>query len=319
MSKIGLISNAKSTRNIASMQGVHEVLSMHPDVMHMVFHDIRELRVAMDAMAALDVTHLVISGGDGTVQAFVNHLIQDRPFQRMPMLSLLSGGMTNVVALDVGVPGRPAPALKRLIERVKAGDVGTAAERSMIALSLDGGKTQTYGFLGGAVGFYQGTMLSRHKVHKVGLRQSLAADATILLSLLSLLYYGPGDRSGFKGERIKIAYDQDSPHERDIFLMLMTTLHRLVPGVMPFWGDGEKRIRYTQIDHPPRRILCAVWPALRGRARPWMEAAGYHSGSLNRLFMNLQTPFVMDGEVFKPDPEYGVLISAGPAIRFHRF
>ncbi|MET1025732.1 MAG: diacylglycerol kinase family protein [Dongiaceae bacterium] len=319
MNKIGLISNAKSTRNIASMQGVHDVLSVHPDVTHMIFHDIRELRVAMDAMAAQDVTHLVISGGDGTVQASVNHLVKDQPFRKAPILSLISGGMTNVVALDVGVPGRPAPALKRLIERVKAGDVGTAAERSLIALSLDGGKTQTYGFLAGAVGFYQGTLLSRRKVHRMGLRQSLAANATILLSLLSLLYYGPGDRSGFRGERIKIAYDQDSPHERDIFLLLMTTLHRLIPGVMPFWGDAEKRIRFTQVDHPPRRLLCAVWPALRGRASPWMEEAGYHSGSLNRLFMNLQSPLVMDGELFKPDPEHGILISAGPAIQFHRF
>jgi hypothetical protein len=60
-------------------------------------------------------------------------------------------------------------------------------------------------------------------------------------------------------------------------------------------------------------------PVLRGKARPWFESAGYHSGSLDHLALTLRTPFVMDGELFTPDPIHGLQVSAGPAIRFHRF
>ncbi|MDY0883139.1 diacylglycerol kinase family protein [Dongia soli] len=319
MTRIGLISNARSTRNLESIADVHDLLEAHPDVMHLVFHNIHELSDALDEMAAQSVTHLAISGGDGTVQAAVNHLIKDKPFAQMPKISLISGGMTNVIAIDVGMPGKPARALKQLIERVKAGDAGTSLDRSLIALSLDGGTTQTYGFFGGAVSFYQGTMLSQKGRQNGEEHRSLAANATILLSLLRVLWYGPGPRSGFHGERITIAKDDGERREQDVFLLLLTTLHRLLPGVMPFWGDASKTIRYTLMDHPPQRFLCAVWPMLRGRARPWFEDAGYHSGSLNHLALMLSTPFVMDGELFTPNPGNGLQISAGPAIRFHRF
>ncbi|TXH34783.1 MAG: hypothetical protein E6Q98_18035 [Rhodospirillaceae bacterium] len=319
MTRIGLISNARSTRNLASMADVHDVLEAHQDVMHLVFHNITELSDALDEMAAQSVTHLAISGGDGTVQAAVNHLIKDKPFAEMPKLSLISGGMTNVIALDVGMPGKPAKALKQMIERVKAGDTGTCLDRKLIALSLDGGTTQTYGFFGGAVSFYQGTMLSQKGRHNGDEGRSLTANPTILLSLLRVLWYGPGARSGFHGERITMTRDNGEPCEQDVLLLLLTTLHRLLPGVMPFWGDACKTIRYTLMDHPPQRFLCAVWPMLRGKARPWFDAAGYHSGSLDHLALTLSTPFVMDGELFTPNQMHGLQISAGPAIRFHRF
>jgi hypothetical protein len=217
------------------------------------------------------------------------------------------------------MPGKPAQALKRMIERVKGGHNGTSMKRSLMALSLDGGLTETYGFFGGAVSFYQGTMLSQKGVQRGEERRSLAANATILLSLLRVLWYGPGARSGFDGERVTIAKDDGETREQDIFMLLLTTLHRLLPGVMPFWGDASKTIRYTLMDYPPQRFLCAAWPVLRGKARPWFEAAGYHSGSLDHLALTLRTPFVMDGELFAPDPIHGLQISAGPAIRFHRF
>ncbi len=319
MTRIGILSNARSTRNKTSMQGINEVLARHADVKHLLFHEIGELSTALQKMAAENITHLVISGGDGTVQAAINCLVKERPFATMPALSLIPSGMTNVIAMDVGVRGKPAQALQRVIERIKAGDPGTSLDRSLIGVSFDGGKSKTYGFLAGAVAFYQGTMLSRQKVHKVGMRQALAANITILLSFLRLLRHGPGPRSGFTGERLKVGRTESTAQEREIFLVLLTTLHRLLPGVMPFWGDCSKPVRYTLVDHPPARLCRAILPVVFGRPRPWMDTMGYQSGSLDDLYLTLRTPFVMDGELFMPDPVEGVRISAGPVIRFHRF
>lgn len=319
MTGIGVISNAKSTRNGTSMRAVHEVLSSHPEIPHLVFHEINELRSALRELASRNITHLVVSGGDGTVQATINDLLQDRPFAILPSVSLIAGGMTNIIARDVGMAGKPAATLRRLIERVKNGDKGDLLERRVIGLSLDGGVTRTYGFVGGAVGFYQGTMLSRQYAHRVGLRQMLAANLTIMQSVMRLLCHGPGPRSGFTGERTTISLDGDAPVRRSIILLLLTTLKQLTPGIKPFWGFHGKSIKYTLVDHPPKRFARAIIPALRGRSVPWMEEAGYHSGSFDRLQMTLQSPFVMDGELFMPQDGRAIDIVSGPTIPFHRF
>jgi hypothetical protein len=319
MTGIGVISNAKSTRNVTSMHGVHEVLAEHPEIPHLVFHEMAGLRSGLRDLAARGITHLVISGGDGTVQASVNDLLQDRPFATLPSISLIAGGMTNVIARDVGILGKPAPALRRLIERVKNGDPGEPQERHVMGLSLDGGRTTTYGFVGGAIGFYQGTMLSRQHAHRIGLRQMMAANATIFQSLARLVCFGPGPRSGFTGENVVLGIDGASPKQQAIFMLLLTTLGQLTPGVMPFWGDQTSAIKYTLVDDPPKRFFRAIWPAIRGRCLPWMADAGYHSGSLNQLRMTLRSPFVMDGELFMPQNHQTIDITAGPAIPFHRF
>lgn len=319
MTGIGVISNAKSARNVASMQGVHEVLACHPEIPHLVFHKIGHLRSGLRDLASRGITHLVISGGDGTVQASINDLLLDRPFPVLPSVSLIAGGMTNVIARDAGLAGKPATALHRLIEKIKGGQRGELIERRAIRLSVDGGQTQTYGFVGGAVGFYQGTMLSRHFAHRIGLRQMLAANATVMQSIWRLLRYGPGPRSGFTEERTVISIDGAESERREVILLLFTTLQQLTPGVKPFWGDQSKGVKYTLVDHPPKRFLRAIVPALRGHGLPWMAEAGYHSGSFNELRMTLRSPVVMDGELFMPQDHRTIDVTAGPAIPFYRF
>ena len=318
MTKIGVLSNLRSARNKSSMRGVHDVLAAHPDIPHLAFTKMDQLRCGLRDLAAAGVTHLVISGGDGTVQAGINHLLQDLPFATLPSISLIAGGMTNVIARDVGAPGKPAPALRRIIERIKSGNAGENLQRRVIGLSRDSGSSRTYGFVGGAIGFYQGTVLSRKHAHRVGLSQTVAANATVIQSLFRLLYYGPGPKSGFDGEKMMMSIDGGPAEPRDLSIMLFTTLTQLTPAVKPFWGNQDRGVKYMLLDHPPQCFLRAIVPTLRGRAKPWMEAAGYHSATCDHLEMTLQSPFVMDGEIFPPQGGR-TIITAGPAIPFVRY
>ncbi|MHB0679667.1 diacylglycerol kinase, partial [Roseomonas mucosa] len=59
----------------------------------------------------------------------------------------------------------------------------------------------------------------------------------------------------------------------------------------------------------------AVWAARQGRQRPWMPAAGYASGRAGRLALRLDTPFVLDGEVFEPGPQ-GLVLTAPATATF---
>ncbi len=83
-----------------------------------------------------------------------------------------------------------------------------------------------------------------------------------------------------------------------------------------FWNADGKPLRYLDVDAPPPRLGSALLPALRGRPTPWMKAAGYRSGSAERISLRLSEPFILDGEAFEPGPDGKVSIGAGPAVEF---
>lgn len=301
------------------MRDFYALLARHPQVLHRSFQEISELGDCLRFMAENNVSNLVISGGDGTVQATVSQLINGSPFLRQPKLSLLSAGMTNVIARDVGLRDLPAVGLRRLVERVEAGEAGEMIERSVLSLDLGDDGPAIHGFLMGAIAFYQGTLRGRKDIHKLGAQQGLAAKLSIAWSVLRVLWQGPNAESGFGGEKVVLAVDNETATERDLFIILGTTLECLLPGVMPFWGEGNGAMKLTMIDHPPRKFARAVLPVLRGRPTTWMPEAGYHGRRADRIYIEMKTPVVMDGEIFETDGGQGVSISAGPKIQFHRY
>ncbi len=319
MIRIGVISNARSKRNKVSMRDFYALLARHPQVLHRSFQEISELSDCLRYMAENNVSHLVISGGDGTVQAAVSQLINGSPFVRQPKLSLLSAGMTNVIARDVGLRDLPAIGLRQLVERVEAGEAGELIERSVLSLDLGDDGPAIHGFLMGAIAFYQGTLRGRRDIHKLGAQQGLAAKLSIAWSVIRVLWQGPNAKSGFGGERVVLAVDDEAALEQNLFIILGTTLESLLPGVMPFWGEGRGAIKLTTIDHPPKKFARAVLPILRGRPTPWMSEAGYRGRRADRIYIEMKTPIVMDGEIFETDGGQAVGISAGPKVRFHRY
>jgi diacylglycerol kinase (ATP) len=317
--KIGVVSNAHSGRNKAALGEIQQLLHDHPHVRHMAFHDIADLAACLREMAEVEVTHLVVSGGDGTVQATVSHLLNDRPFAQMPKVSLLSAGKTNCIAADIGIGGPPASSLKRLIERVEAGEAGERIERPVLTLDLGDDGPAIHGFLLGAIAFYQGTIQFRPKVTGLGLQPGLQSLVGILLSVWRTLRYGPGPKSGFYGERVNVTLDGQSAASQELFLLVATTLTQILPGIRPFWGKGAGRMQLTTIAHPPRRLAWAIWPALRGRPRRWMEPAGYRSHRVERLEVEMNSPVVFDGEIFETDGGSGIKVSVGPTMAFYRY
>ena len=319
MTRIGILSNAHSRRNRSALAAVDRMLREFPDVRHRSFNDIEAMPEAMAALAADSVDHLIINGGDGTVQAVLGELLDRSPFPTRPRVTLIGGGMTNVIAHDVGMPSSPEEALQRVLKCAGNGHAGEVLQRTTIAVKCSGENRTEYGFLAGAVGFYQGTKLTRRDMHGVGFRQSLAAKAGIVWSVVRLLLHGEGERAGLRGERVGIGLNGAPPREAPYLFILATTLERLLPGVMPFWGHDHGAIRLTTIASPAQRFGRAAMSVVRGRPRPWMHHAGYASTRADRISLRLTSPIVVDGEVFDPGPHGHVELSAGPAVEFHRY
>jgi hypothetical protein len=319
MTRIGILSNAHSRRNQTAMPAIERMLGEAPGAVHRSFRHIEAMPQAVAELAGAGVEHLIINGGDGTTQAVLGELLDRSPFATLPRVTLIGGGMTNVIAHDVGIPDPPVEALRRVLRRAGNGEAGEVVRRATIAVRRSGETRTEYGFFAGAVAFYQGTRLTRRDVHRVGFRQSFATKAGILWSVVRLLLHGEGERSGLHGERVAIGLNGSPPQEAPYLLILATTLDRMLPGVMPFWGHDHGAIKLTTVASPAPRFGRAAIPVVRGRPRPWMRTAGYASTRADRISLRLTTPIVLDGEVLEPGPHGHVDLSAGPAIAFHRY
>jgi 6-phosphofructokinase len=319
MSVVGVLSNVHSRRNSRSMGDVHAVVSAFTGVRHVAIHRFSAMPDGLAALARQGVDHLVISGGDGTVHAVVTELINRSPFARLPRLSILAGGTTNVIARDVASLQPPAWALKRLLEQSANGDPGEIVERRTIGLKRGCDNAAIYGFVTGALGFYRGTVLMRRRGNVASASRRFFGGLSVFWTLGRVARHGFGQKSGFVSERVRVGFDDQPEQDEELYLFLATTLETLVPGLMPFWGEGEGDMRITTIGVPGARFLEAVWSIARGQPKPWMPGAGYRSVRAQRARVSLSSPFVMDGEVFEPGPDGLIELSSGPSVAFTRY
>ncbi|HYE52446.1 MAG TPA: diacylglycerol kinase, partial [Azospirillaceae bacterium] len=60
----------------------------------------------------------------------------------------------------------------------------------------------------------------------------------------------------------------------------------------------------------------ALLPVMRGRPRPWMLESGYASGTAGIIEMELEQPFIIDGEVYEPGPGGRIRLTAPRTVDF---
>jgi hypothetical protein len=334
--RIGVISNPRSRRNRhRGLGAVRAVVARHPRVLHAELDGVGGIPAVLREFAGREVELVVVNGGDGTIQATLTALFNGGTFERPPLLSVIPAGGANLIARDVGCPGRsPGEALARLIDLVLAGDRGhrggiTRIARPTLSVMRGADRRLVYGMFFGAGAFYEGTRLAREELRPRGIGEPLAAGLALGLCIArALLPRRPAtvERSSdslLRGEPMTIAVDGTVAvgPDRRYALVLATTLDRLMLGLRPFWGTGDGRIRYTLIEAPPRRLGRALFPILRGRPRPWMAGSGYISGVANGLVLAMRrpTPMVLDGETLSP-PSGGapVVLASDRSVVFLR-
>ncbi|HEX2580453.1 MAG TPA: acylglycerol kinase family protein [Dongiaceae bacterium] len=313
MARIGLICNPRSQRNSKGIGEILEIARRHDVVLHLVEPHRPSDRAIAD-FAARGIDHLVVNGGDGTVQTIVTAMLRQEGWR--PPVTLLAGGMTNVIARDVGMNRRPITALRRILPLLSDGHKGEGIPRRTLEVTPRHG-APFHGFLFGGIDFYTATMLGRADVHRLGVAQSVAVNLSILWSLILATLHPTGENAPFKGEELVLSWNDGERETGRVMLAMATTLTRLLPGVMPFWGEGSGEVRTTLVAHPPRRLWRAILPMIRGRPRPWMAAHGYRSRNVDRLFLSTRLPFILDGEAMPASD--GLTLSSGPYVEFARF
>jgi diacylglycerol kinase (ATP) len=319
MRRVGVVSNPGSRRNRAGLEAMRAMLARHPEALHAEARRVEDLEAIFREFARREVDLVVVNGGDGTVHSALTAICNSCAFEQMPAIGVLPTGMTNLIAQDVGLVGRPEPALARLIERVGAGGQVTRIKRRLLSLTTAENRPPLYGMFFGTAAFHQAVQMARRQVHPTGARGSVAFAMSLTLAIWRALS-GRASEPGplFQGQSMTIDLDGVRQSGERYFLVLATTLGRLILGLMPFWGNGRGHIRYTSVAYPPVGLGRALLPALRGKPRPWMSERGYVSRVVDDIAIATGDPLVIDGEFVTPEPDVPVLLRCDREVVFVR-
>jgi hypothetical protein len=315
MMRVGVIGNPRSRHNRTG--AFDEAMAEFRDLPHAQPRTPEELTDTLADFCRREVRVIAVSGGDGTLREVLTALPRAYGGEQ-PDIALLPAGKINLAARVVsrigGRIGDGRAGLRRLLDAARSRTLSRVEWPVLDIAWRDAPERRVRGFLFGAAGFAAGTRLAYSHVHKAGFNDATAVALSIAGTMGSVLF-GRRRRALLAGEEMRVGVNGAMARGGRHFLTMAITLDRLVLDLTPFWGEGSGPIRWLDIPAPPKRLMAAVLPTLRGRPRPWMIEAGYASGRAHELAVELAHPFVVDGELFEPGPG-GILLSADRRIGF---
>lgn len=314
--RIGVVTNPDARRNRTD-HVLWRALQSRPEIPRIAYRGDDDLAGGLAEMARAGVTDIVVDGGDGTVVAVVSAALRVAEFARLPRLAVVPSGMTNLIADEMGVAVPRREVIDRLLATSAAALDAATVTHAPMRIERGAGLPDLHGFLLGGAAFHRGTLLSWERVHPLGATQHAAAGLGILANIWRAAF--GADRKAFlAGDPIRVEVDgAPMPSDRQ-FLVLLSTLDRLVLRLHPFWGDGNGGIRWLSVSAPPQRLLRALPRVLLGRPARWMEDAGYRSGRASRIRLVTSRPVVLDGEIIEPGPAGAFEITIERPFRFLR-
>ena len=312
--RIALLSNPKSTGNLAQLPRIREYCADHPDIFHYEVEHATQVGEALKTIARIRPKLLVINGGDGTAQAALTELYNGGQFgETPPPVAVLPSGKTNLIALDLGAQGDPIAALTRLVE-IAQGDIAPyVVARELIALrSGENGDRPVIGmFLGGA-GLADTMLYCRDKIYPLGLPNSVAHVITAL-ALLAKLFL-----------KVKASFLPPDPlplsisvHEAGnkitgrFSLLAVTTLEKLLLSG-ELGGKREGVLKLLAVEEQPMSLVRGFAASLFGKLGR-SKVRGVHFEEVDEITIESDSSnVILDGETFRA--ERGRPINLRPAL-----
>lgn len=249
------------------------------------------------AMLAKKADLLVVVGGDGTLHAVLGHLFAPGRVGTAPAVLAVPAGTTNMSALDLGVRGRPLTVLERLHARLgqQADPALSARVRPVLQVTRTGSLPLCGMFFGAGIIARGVEYFSRH-VHASGITGEAASGLVVARFLGALL---GADRGGLSAPvQAQISGISGLEGRQPYLVILASVLDRLLLGMRPYWGPEPAPIHFTAVRAHPAHLTRRLLPLLRGRGAGLAVEEGYASANVQALCLQLEGPFVMDGQCY---------------------
>jgi hypothetical protein len=311
--RIALLSNPKSTGNLAQLPRIRAFCADHPDIFHYEVEHAHQVGEALKSIARVHPRVLAINGGDGTVQAALTEIHNGGHFDGdAPPVAVLPSGKTNLIALDLGAQGDPIAALERLIA-IAQGDLAPyIVARELIALRHGGGEDKPVigMFLGGA-GLADTMLYCRDKIYPLGLPNGLAHVLTALALLAKMFLNAKASFLPPDPEPLNVSLrDEGSRLTGRFSLLAVTTLERLLLS-SELGGKKQGSLKLLAIEERPVSLIRAFAASLVGKLGR-SHVRGVHFEEADEITIESDSSnVILDGETFRA--ERGNPINLRPA------
>jgi hypothetical protein len=318
--RIALLSNPRSTGNIAQLPRIREYCADHPDVFHYEVEHAHQIGQAMRIIAQVRPTVLAINGGDGTVQAALTEMHNGGHFgDNPPPVAVLPSGKTNLIALDLGARGDPIETLERLIALAQSDLAPHTVARELIALrhGVPGGddKPVIGMFLGGA-GLADIMLYCRDKIYPLGLPNGLAHVITGFLVFLKLLFGMKSKHFPPDPKPLAVSVRNQEPSISGRFsLMAVTTLDKLLLSG-ELGGERRGALKLIAVEEKLSSVLRAFFAALAGTLGR-SDVRGVHFEETDQITIEGDSSsLILDGETFSAMAGQPIRLSPAAPLSF---
>lgn len=316
--RVALLSNPKSTGNLAQLSRIRAYCADHPDLFHYEVEHVDQIGDALESIARVRPKMLVINGGDGTVQAALTEMHNRNSFgETPPPMAVIPSGKTNLIALDLGVHGDPIAALERLVE-IAQGDLSQhLVARELIALRKDGSERPVIGmFLGGA-GLADTMLFCRDKIYPLGLPNAVSHALTFIALLFRIIF---GVRASFlppKATPLQVSTSTAGSMTGRFTLLIVTTLEKLLLAGET-GGEGHGPLKLVAVEEKPLSILRALIAGLTGGYKG-RELRGIHFAEVDEITIEGESSnVILDGETFSADRGSPIRLKPAQPLSFVR-
>ena len=318
--RVALLSNPRSTGNIAQLPRIRAYCAEHPDVFHYEVEQAGQIGEAMKTIARVKPKLLVINGGDGTVQAALTELCNGGHFDgdAPPPVAVLPSGKTNLIAMDLGIHGDPVAGLERLLEIAQADLSPHLVERELIALRCGAKEAKPVigMFLGGA-GLADIMLYCRNRIYPLGLpnglSHALTAFAVVLRQVLGLkASFLPPDP-----QPLRISMAREGTLTGKFALLAVTTLEKLLlSGEIGSHSRGA--LKFVAVEQRAGSLLSAFFASLAGRLGR-RKLSGVHIEEADEISIEGDaSQVILDGETFSAEIGRPILLSPAAPLSFVR-
>ena len=317
--RIALLSNPKSTGNLAQLPRIREYCDSHPDLFHYEVEEASQIGDAMRIIARVQPKVLVINGGDGTVQAALTELYNGGHFGASPPpVAVLTSGKTNLIALDLGARGDAVATLERLIELARSEDLARyTVARELIALRRAGSDDRPVigMFLGGA-GLAETMLFCRNKIYPLGLPNSVAHAITAVAAMAKQVFGLKGSFLPPDSQPLNVSLSAPGGSLSGRFsLLAITTLDKLLLSTN-MGAHREGTLKLLAIEERPKSVMRAIVAKIVGKlGRSNVE--GVHFKEADEITIEGDSSqLILDGETFRAETGRPIRLRTAEPLSF---
>jgi hypothetical protein len=317
--RIALLSNPKSTGNIAQLPRIRAFCAEHPDIFHYEVEAADQIGAALKTIARINPTVLAINGGDGTVQAALTEIHNGGYFgDHAPPVAVLPSGKTNLIALDLGAKGDPVVALEKLLEIAKSDVSPHLVARELISLSGgEAGIKPVIGMFMGGAGLADVMLYCRERVYPLGLPNGISHVITAIAVLLQQLF---GLKASFlppEPAPLSVQVRKGGKITARFAFLFVTTLDKLLLS-SEFGSHGKGPLKFVAVEQKPFSLIRAFFASLVGRlGRTKLD--GVHVEEADEIAIEGDaSQVILDGETFRAGVGKPLLLRPAQPLSFVR-